>query len=125
MIVPRYDAGAPTRLTPLSDTEAFFSLALHAVNLLPHGAAGSEAVGRLAAQCSCYALTMSDLDEACAVVLELVGDDGARAGARGSGPWRLTGRAGSRCHGAATAPRRSSWTTTWLSTTTSGSSSSC
>ena len=30
-------AGAPTRLTPLSNTEAFLSLALHAVNLLPHG----------------------------------------------------------------------------------------
>jgi hypothetical protein len=74
VIVPRYEAGAPTRLTPLSDTEAFLSLALHAVNLLPHGAAGSTAVGRLAAQCACYALTMSDLDEACALVLGLVGE---------------------------------------------------
>jgi hypothetical protein len=72
VIVPRYEAGAPTRLTPLSDTEAFLSLALHAVNLLPHGAAGSAALGRLAAQCGCYALTMSDLDEACALVLGLV-----------------------------------------------------
>jgi hypothetical protein len=74
VIVPRYDAGAPTRLMPLSDTEAFLSLALHAVNLLPHGAGGSAAVGRLAAQCACYALTMSDLDEACALVLGLVGE---------------------------------------------------
>jgi hypothetical protein len=72
VIVPRYVAGAPTRLTPLSQTEAFLSLALHAVNLLPHGAGGSAALGRLAAQCACYALTMSDLDEACALVLGLV-----------------------------------------------------
>ena len=79
VIVPRYVGGAATRLTPLSDTEAFFSLALHAVNLLPHGAAGSQALGRLAVQCSCYALTMSDLDEACAVVLDLVEETAAGA----------------------------------------------
>ncbi len=38
VIVPRYDAGAETALTRMSETEAFFSLALHAVNMLPHGA---------------------------------------------------------------------------------------
>jgi hypothetical protein len=79
VIVPRYVAGAATRLTALSDTEAFFSLALHAVNLLRHGAAGNQAVGRLATQCSCFALTMSDLDEACALVLDLVEETGAAA----------------------------------------------
>lgn len=73
VIVPRYVAGAAACLTPLSDTEAFLSLALHAVNLLTHGTAGSEAVGRLAARCCCYSLTMSDLGEACALVLDLVG----------------------------------------------------
>lgn len=73
VVVPRYAAGLPTRLTPLSDTEAFLSVALHAVNLLPHGVAGTDAVARLVAQSSCYALTMSDLDEACALVLALVG----------------------------------------------------
>jgi hypothetical protein len=72
VIVPRYAPGAPTALTPLSDTEGFLSLALHAVNLLPHGVAGSAALGRVVAQSSCYALTMSDLDEACALVQELV-----------------------------------------------------
>ena len=85
LIVPRYVAGVATRLTPLSDTEAFFSLALHAVNLLSHGAAGSEAVGLLAAQCSCYALTMSDLDEACVVVLDLVGETAPRPALVGAG----------------------------------------
>ncbi len=72
VVVPRYAPGVPTRLTPLSDTEAFLSLALHAVNLIPHGIAGAAALGRLVAQSSCYALTMSDLDEACALVLGLV-----------------------------------------------------
>ncbi|HEX4433351.1 MAG TPA: hypothetical protein VH012_00880 [Acidimicrobiales bacterium] len=74
VVVPRYDAAAPTGLTPLSDTEAFLSLALHAVNLLPHGAAGTAAVAGVVAQSACYALTMSDLDEACALVQGLVDD---------------------------------------------------
>ena len=73
VIVPRYDPSAATELTALSETEAFFTLALHAVNLLPHGAAGSEALGRLAAHCASYALTYADLDAACELVLGLVG----------------------------------------------------
>jgi hypothetical protein len=72
VVVPRFAAGVPTRLTPLSNTEAFLSLALHAVNLLQHGVAGSAALGRVVAQSACYALTMSDLDEACALVSGLV-----------------------------------------------------
>ena len=40
VIVPRYDPGRRRRWPALSETEAFFSLALHAVNLLPHGPAG-------------------------------------------------------------------------------------
>jgi hypothetical protein len=79
VIVPRYDPAGPTALTPLSDTEAFLSLALHAVNLLPHGVAGSAALGRVVAQSSCYALTMSDLDDACVLVQELVAARGASA----------------------------------------------
>jgi hypothetical protein len=73
VIVPRYDPSADTALVRLSETEAFFTLALHAVNLLPHGPSGSEALGRLAAQCACYALAFSDLDAACDRVLGLVG----------------------------------------------------
>ncbi len=42
------------------------------MNLLPHGASGTEALGRLAAECECYSLSMADLDEACALVLDLV-----------------------------------------------------
>ncbi len=73
VIVPRYDPSAATALTPLNETEAFFSLALHAVNMLPHGADATAAIGRLAAECECYTLAMSDLDAACALVLGLVG----------------------------------------------------
>lgn len=73
VVVPRYDAAAETTLVPLSETEAFFTLALHAVNLLPHGTVGSDALGRLAAHCACYSLAFSDLDAACRLVLGVVG----------------------------------------------------
>jgi hypothetical protein len=73
VVVPRFDPSAETALVRLSETEAFFTLALHAVNLLPHGPAGSEALGRLAANCACYTLTFSDLDAACELVLGIVG----------------------------------------------------
>jgi hypothetical protein len=72
VVVPRYEAGVRTALTTLSATEAFFSLALDAVNLLPHGAAGAAALGALAARCTCVRLTMSDLDTACELVLSLL-----------------------------------------------------
>jgi hypothetical protein len=72
VIVPRYDPSAETVLVRLSETEAFFTLALHAVNLLPHGTAGSGALGRLASHCACYSLAFSDLDAACELVLGLV-----------------------------------------------------
>ena len=85
LIVPATSPARRRAFTPLSDTEAFFSLALHAFNLLSHGAAGSEAVGLLAAQCSCYALTMSDLDEACGRARTGGGDGAGTRGKPGRG----------------------------------------
>lgn len=73
VVVPRYDEAAATALVPMSETEAFFTLALHAVNLLPLGTIGSEALGALASQCACYTLTYSELDAACELVLGLAG----------------------------------------------------
>ncbi len=76
-MVPRYDAGAETRLTPLSDTEAFFALAVNTVNLIRHGSAGTGALCRLVAECRCFSLTISDLDEASRLVEGLVADPAA------------------------------------------------
>jgi hypothetical protein len=73
VVLPRYEPGAPTRLERLSETGAFLELALHAVNFLDHGDAGIEALGALAATCECALVTMSDLDEACRLVLDFVG----------------------------------------------------
>ncbi len=72
VVVPRYDAANETVLTPLSDTEAFFALALNAVNLIPHGSEGTRVLGQLAKGCRCFSLTMSDLDEACRLLLDVV-----------------------------------------------------
>ena len=83
VVVPRYDAAAATALTPLSDTEAFFALAVNAVNLVPHGSEGTRALGRVAKGCRCFSLTMSDLDEACRLVLDLVVPMAGASGARG------------------------------------------
>ncbi len=116
VVVPRYDPGAETALTRLSDTEAFFALAVNAVNLLPHGAAATEALGRLAAGCRCYALTMSDLDEACRLVEGLVAEAGAAAPG-GRCAWAADWPDGEARPGAATVPRRCRWTTTSPSTT--------
>jgi hypothetical protein len=73
VLVPRFEAGAQTRLEPLPDTAAFLALALHGVNYRDRGAPGSQALGDLVTRCECYDVIMSDLGEACRLVLELVG----------------------------------------------------
>jgi hypothetical protein len=73
VVVPRYESGATTELRPLSETEAFVALSVNAVNFRQHGEAGVRALGDLVARCECAALTMSDLDEACGLVLDFVG----------------------------------------------------
>jgi len=78
VVVPRYDPGGATTLSPLTETEAFFTLALNAVNLIPHRSAGTDALGELAAQCECFRLSFSDLHEACRLVVDLVGVPAAR-----------------------------------------------
>ena len=131
VIVPRHDAGAETTLTPLSDTQAFFALAVNAVNLVAHGSAGTRALGRLAQECRCFSLTFSDLDEACRLVLELVAAETAgvrppRRRREGPAvrpePVGPGGPKGPRGPCAGKVPPRWNWTTTWPSTTTSASS---
>jgi hypothetical protein len=79
VVVPHYDPGGVTTLSPLTETEAFFALALNAVNLIPHHAAGTEALGRLSAHCESFRLGFSDLEEACRLVVDLVGVPAAQA----------------------------------------------
>jgi hypothetical protein len=72
VVAPRYRPGAPTVVRPLTETEAFFSVAAHAINLAPHGARGTGVLAELAATCLCASLTFSDLDDACRAIGELV-----------------------------------------------------
>jgi hypothetical protein len=86
VVLPRYEPGVPTGLTPLSETEAFVALAVNAVNFRQHGEAGVRALGDLVAQCECFALTISDLDEACDLVrCAAAGGTVAGAAAKGAG----------------------------------------
>jgi energy-coupling factor transporter ATP-binding protein EcfA2 len=82
IVLPRYDPAAPTTSVRLSQTEAFLALALNAVNLLPHGARGTAALGAMVAGSTCVSLTYSDLVAACALVLGLVETVSARAEGR-------------------------------------------
>jgi hypothetical protein len=79
VVVPCFDSGGGTTLSPLTETEAFFTLALNAVNLIGHQIAGAEALGQLAAGCECFRLCFSDLEEACRLVVDLLGVPAAPA----------------------------------------------
>jgi hypothetical protein len=73
VVAPRYRPGAPTVAHAMTETEAFFSVAAHAVNLTAHGARGTAALADLAASCPCASLTFSDLDDACRAIGEWMG----------------------------------------------------
>ncbi len=74
VVSPRYRRGASTEVYPMNETEAFFSLAAHAVNAGAHGARGTVALAGLAVTCVCASVTFSDLDSACRAILEMADD---------------------------------------------------
>jgi hypothetical protein len=63
IIFPKWIAQATTQLEPIADAEAFMLLASNAFNYEVLGTSGFRAVEQLVAQCDCYTLTYSDLDE--------------------------------------------------------------
>lgn len=73
VVAPRYRPGAPTVVHPMTETEAFFSVAANTVNLTAHGARGAAALADLAASCVCVSLTFSDLHDACRAIGESMG----------------------------------------------------
>ena len=66
MVLPRYEAGAATQLTPMPPGEAFLQIADNAMNYHILGATGFRAVGALVDRCAHYSFTYSQLDEAIA-----------------------------------------------------------
>ena len=69
VVLPRWQAGAATRLEPVQPQMAFSSLAFNAFNYTVCGAAAFEAVAALAQDCPAWQLVYSDLDDALATLL--------------------------------------------------------
>ena len=68
IVLPRYAAGAPTLLEPITKARALIHLIDQSFNYNYLGAGGYECVVDVVRQCDCYALDYSDLDDALAVL---------------------------------------------------------
>ena len=66
VVLPRWQAGHPTELTPIQPQMAFSALAFNAFNYSTLGAAGFKAAAALAGGCPTWQLVYSDLDDALA-----------------------------------------------------------
>ncbi len=71
LVLPRYQAGAPTTLTALSRGQALMSLIDNAFNFPVHGPRGFERLADLAEQVQSYRLHYSRLDEATALFTQM------------------------------------------------------
>ena len=72
VVVPHYDADGPTALVPITSGDALVALVVNAVNLDVHGAVGMHVLAETARRCLCFRLDMSDLEEACRLILDAV-----------------------------------------------------
>ena len=68
VVLPRWEAGSPTRWQPLPENVLFPALAFNAFNYTLLGAAGFRAVVRLVRACPAWELVYSDLDDALATI---------------------------------------------------------
>jgi hypothetical protein len=76
VISPRYRGGEATKLSRMSRAEAVRELAEHAFNFQSFGSAGLQLLAALVRGADCYRLQVGDLDEACELILDLVGAHG-------------------------------------------------
>jgi hypothetical protein len=70
-VLPRYEAGAAARLSPLSKARGLMQMATNAFNYSVHGRRGFDLLARLVDGSGCYELTYGDLEEAAAVFNDL------------------------------------------------------
>lgn len=84
MVLPRYRAGAATRLTPMPRGEAFMKIADNAMNYHILAAEGFRAVGELVDRCQHFSFEYSDLEEAMQVFDQLAASTAGRADAPGA-----------------------------------------
>jgi HprK-related kinase A len=71
IVLPRYTAGAPATLTPLSKARAFLHLADNSFNYHVHGKNGFDAIGKVIDACECYEFSYADLADAERVFAQL------------------------------------------------------
>lgn len=64
VVVPRYEAGAATRMLPLARARAFMAMLDNAFNYKLHGRAGFAAIADLIDRSACHEFTYSSLPEA-------------------------------------------------------------
>src|SRR5262249_36308819 len=64
IVLPRYRAGAASRLTPLSKARALMHMANNAFNYSAHGRRGFEFLASCVDRVGCYEFEYSDLEEA-------------------------------------------------------------
>jgi len=76
LVFPKWTAGAPLILEPISSMEAFMQLATNAFNYEMLGVAAFETVRAIVEGSSCHRLEYSDLDEAVAALTALADGDG-------------------------------------------------
>jgi hypothetical protein len=79
VVTPAYVENARTELQPLARADGLRILAEHSFNFFSHGAGGLRVLAQVVRRSDCYHLQMSDLDEACQLVLELVGEASGNA----------------------------------------------
>ena len=68
LVFPRYDAGDPTVLTPLSTADAAVALLGCTFDFEADPARNLAALADLAKHCRCYRLSVADLDTACGLI---------------------------------------------------------
>jgi len=73
IVLPRYRAGDPAMLTPLSKARALMQMADNAFNYSVHGRRGFETMARIVDRCKCYEFAYGDIEEAVAVVNAVAG----------------------------------------------------
>jgi HprK-related kinase A len=71
IVRPRYEAGASSRVVPLSKGRAFMLLAESAFNYDLHGQRGFDALAQLIEACECFEFAYAELEDAVKVYEEL------------------------------------------------------
>jgi hypothetical protein len=69
---PRYEAGAETRLEPISRAQAVLMMAEHAFNFASHKSRGLDTLAEVVRGSECYRLTIGSLDAACDLIMGIV-----------------------------------------------------